>query len=86
MMQHHNGRTSFTRTKRSGRTKFHGTKYNTRKQVHIQREIKIILQEINILKERFRNVESRVKEICENPRNVPHHLRRQDRVQPLPEL
>ena len=57
------------------------------RQVDIQREI--LLQEINILKERLRNVETRVKEICENLRNngnIPHHLRRHDRVQPLPEL
>ena len=56
------------------------------RQVDVEREIKNILQEINILKEMFRNVETRVKEICENLRNVPSQPRPQDRVQPLPEL
>ena len=56
------------------------------RQADIQREIKTILQEINSLKERFRNVESRVTEICENLRNAPSHLGPQDQVQPLPEL
>ena len=57
-----------------------------KRQVDIQRDIKTILEEINVLKERFRNVENQVTEICENLRNAPSHLGPQDQVQPLPEL
>ena len=57
-----------------------------KRQVDIQRDIKTILGEINVLKERFRNVENRVTEICENLRNATSQPRPQDQVQPLPEL
>ena len=53
------------------------------RRVDIERQIKVILQEINILKKILANVETRVIEISEKLHNVPHS---QEQVQPLPEL
>ena len=53
------------------------------RRVDIEKQIKVILQEINILKKILANVETRVIEICEKLHNVSHP---QDQVQPLPEL
>ena len=53
------------------------------RRVDIERQIKVILQEIKILKKILANVENRVLEIYENLHHVPHP---QDQVQPLPEL
>ena len=55
-------------------------------QVDIQREMKTILQEMNIVKEWLANVQTKIMKICENQRDVPPHQRPENRVEPLPEL
>ena len=55
-------------------------------QVNVQRQMKTIFQEINILKEWLAKVEIKIMKICENLRNLPPHQRPENRVEPLPEL